>query len=495
VLSARPHRGPQYKEELTLQIATERSYALLVALTLFSASAGADGAQLQTKLSNQVARVTQPPIKAERQTWRRRMAQTPRPKKGCFVSTYPQTTWQEVRCVAPPQRPLLPRKGKGVQPATVGEGVDYSSQTTANTLTAEGSFDSVSGVTSEIGGGAANAYSLQLNTNFFATTTCSGAQIGCQGWEQYDLINGGTLGQATAFIQYWLINYGSLCPNGWISFNAVDCWRNSHFGVGLPTQSIATLEEQALTGVAASGSADDSLALSIGSQLYSVTGDNVFPDLGQHWNATEFNVFGPGNASEAVFNTGSTIVVRTAVDSGTTAAPSCAREGFTAETNNLTLVGTPVPESEAQWPSIVFTESNAGNPSTASCSATGVAPVSATLSTIVSGQSTTLTVTPSGSGPFTYQWYVSASSNNGMPISGATGASLTVNPAATTSYWVQISGPGGLLEYGQTTTITVEPSAASSSDAPLPLWAVCALGFTLFLLSRRALASQGLRTR
>ena len=477
-----------------MRIESTKSYVLFVALTFLSVSAKAGESLQQRGMSQQVAQVAQVPTKAERQTWRRRMAQTPRPQNGCFVSTYPQTTWRHVQCVAPPERPLLPKKGRGARRQTIGgEGAgDYSGQVTGNALAADGSFDSVSGVTSETGADGANEYTLQLNTNNFTTITCSG-RTGCLGWEQYVFWNTRSAIQSVAFIQYWLINYGSTCPNSWTTFqngDEIDCFRNASAGLNLPVQTIATLGEQTITGVAASGSASDLITVSIGDQLYSITGDSIFPDQGQHWNAAEFNVFGPGDDTEAVFNAGSTIVVRTAMDSATTAPPSCVAESFTGETNNLTLVGTPAAESETQWPSIVFTESNAGSPSTASCSATGVQPVSATATTVSIGLSATLTVTPTGSGPFMYQWYASASTNTGTPIAGATGASLTVSPGATMNYWVEITGPGGLVEYGQTITITVD-SSVSGADGPLPLWAVAALGIVLFLFSRRALTRVG----
>jgi hypothetical protein len=99
--------------------------------------------------------------------------------------------------------------------------------------------------------------------------------------------------------------------------------------------------------------------LAVGSSLYTAKGNNYFPDLGQNWQAAEFNVFGDGGGSEAVFNSGSTIVVMTSVNNGTTSAPSAVEEGFTGETNNLTLTGTPV-VSGGTSPSIEFTESNAG---------------------------------------------------------------------------------------------------------------------------------------
>jgi hypothetical protein len=226
--------------------------------------------------------------------------------------------------------------------------------------------------------------------------------------------------------------------------------------------------------------------LSIGNTLYSVTGNSYFPDLAQHWNTSEFNIFGPGNSSQATFNTGSTVVIRTAMDNGT-AAPSCVLEGFTAETNNLTLTGTPSAESGALWPSIVFTQTNAGTPTSATCATTGVDLVAASATTISSGTATKLTVTPTGSGPFTYQWYAGAEGNTTTPIAGATGSSLTVTPGSTTSYWALVTGPGGVVQYSQAITITVVASS-SGADAPLPLWSLVALGAALFALVNRGRA-------
>src|ERR1700740_2709716 len=60
------------------------------------------------------------------------------------------------------------------------------------------------------------------------------------------------------------------------------------------------------------------------------------------------------------------------------------------------------------------------------------------------GQTATLTVTASGSGTISYQWYQGPTGNTGTPIPGATANSYTP-PAltATTSYWVQVSDSNG----------------------------------------------------
>jgi hypothetical protein len=89
-----------------------------------------------------------------------------------------------------------------------------------------------------------------------------------------------------------------------------------------------------------------------------VAGDNLFPDLGKGWNAAEFNVFGINNGAQVIFNTGSTLVVRIVVDSGTTSAPLCNSGSTTGETNNLWLTSIKGPAT-GPGPALIFTESNA----------------------------------------------------------------------------------------------------------------------------------------
>jgi hypothetical protein len=80
-------------------------------------------------------------------------------------------------------------------------------------------------------------------------------------------------------------------------------------------------------------------------------------DLATDWKASEFNIFGDGNGSEAVFNTGSTIKVKIAVTDGSTSAPTCEPDaGTTAETNNLKLKSCTA--SSGATPAIAFKESN-----------------------------------------------------------------------------------------------------------------------------------------
>src|ERR1043166_1447037 len=216
--------GPLVKRA-TLKSAV--GYSMLI---LSVSLVAADQASAQTKRQ---------PSEQQRETWRKSIVRRPRPKKGCFVAKYPETNWREVPCTTPPpNRPYPPRQG--LRPQTVGSGIDFSGQVTANTSQAEGSFDSVSGVTSEMGNGIADSYSLQLNTNFFTTTACSGGTNNCQGWEQFVFSSSGYL-----LIEYWLLHYENPCPAGWNTYG-VSCWRNGGSALVTPAQTIAVLDQMKL---------------------------------------------------------------------------------------------------------------------------------------------------------------------------------------------------------------------------------------------------------
>jgi hypothetical protein len=107
----------------------------------------------------------------------------------------------------------------------------------------------------------------------------------------------------------------------------------------------------------------------------SVSNQDSVLNLAPSWQDAEFNVFGDSCSSQAVFSPNSTIVVRTQVNAGSALAPTCRTQGFTGETNNLDLVGTPATVQTSVQPAIVFTQSNApgGTPSTCTVSRTGLA--------------------------------------------------------------------------------------------------------------------------
>jgi hypothetical protein len=303
------------------------------------------------------------PVFDSQDAWRDFMAQAPLPLKGCFTAAYPNITWQQVPCTTAPRLPYPPARGPR-DTSTVGGGYDYSASVTGHISSAVGSFDSVTGVTKEKGeaGGnppptVANAFTLQLNTNFFSSAACNG-HSGCQAWQQFVLSN---VSGESAFMQYWLIGYGANCPANWNSYQGYggdDCWTDGPAVIYVPTQPIKNLRNLSVTARAVSGGTD-TLVLSTGNKLYLVSNDDSMVYLALGWQVAEFNIFGDCCGVEAYFNDGASIIVRTRVNDGSRQPPTCVNEGFTAETNNLTLFEKCEVSKTGEPPAIVFEESNA----------------------------------------------------------------------------------------------------------------------------------------
>jgi len=371
-----------------------KSRAMLAALTLalsvvsIGATKGAATEPPQDKKAaaqGQTA-TTGLPTEVERESWRKTILRTPRPKQGegCFVATYPETVWREVPCKTPPHQPYLPKRRGGIRTDIVGgSGTDFSPEVTGHISEGEGSFDSVSGVTNS----TSSTYSLQLNTEFFTTTTCS-TYAPCRGWEQFVWSNSTRSG----YIQYWLIQYGpqgTACPapvsascdgahvfsDGWCPFTIqgttdVYCARNAANSISqLAAEPITSLQQLKVTGTVAgvNGNANDAIAVTEGNTAQTASGNNYFPDLGNQWQIAEFNVFGDGNSSQLAFNANSTIEVRSSVASGTALGPACDEQSFTGESNNLTLVDLTPPVAHTGVPSLVFKESNATGSTQTTC--------------------------------------------------------------------------------------------------------------------------------
>ena len=74
---------------------------------------------------------------------------------------------------------------------------------------------------------------------------------------------------------------------------------------------------------------------------------------------------GDGGGSAADFGANTTLEAQTALTSTSSSAPSCVKEGFTGETNNLKLAATPALGSESS-PTMASEQTN-GTSGTASC--------------------------------------------------------------------------------------------------------------------------------
>jgi hypothetical protein len=341
----------------------KQCFGVLALMALTAASIGAGSASA----------ATQGTIRTKAQ-WQAAIAQVPQPGTGCYRASYPVLRWHATKCAVAPKFPLAPALPAGsarhAGPMTVGNGVDYSAQVTGLISKATGTFKDVSknitekGKVDNAGSKVANAYSLQLNTQFFSgSPACSGSSdpSNCQAWQQF--VYAYLSGTGYVFMQYWLINYDATCPAGWFSFST-DCYTNSNSvtrGI-LTAKDLATVK---LSGSAASGG-NDKLSLSVGSgHAVSVSNSDSMIDLAAAWNTTEWGVFGDAGGGEAFFGSNTTLQPQTALTATSHSAPTCVKEGFTGETNNLKLAHTPALGSESS-PTMASRQTN-GTSGTASC--------------------------------------------------------------------------------------------------------------------------------
>jgi len=309
-----------------------------------------------------------PQIAQTREVWRKAMRDLKLPTRGCFTSDFPGIAWKQVACGTPPNIPYPPHQGRR-SPQTVGGGTDWAARVnTGLILRAEGAFDTVSGVTSidSTASGGVSEFSLQLNTQFFTTPACAGASNPaiCQGWEQFVFSNTGS-----GFIQYWMLPYDNPCPAGWISYATATgnfCYKNGAGSISPGHQNVSDLASLRLEGAADLGGDDTITMTTPGGTLFATNNDSELTLAGA-WRDAEFNIVGDAYGSEAAFNAGSTVTVHTTVHNGTRDAPTCVLEGFTAETNSLTLVGTPAIVGLLPAPGIVFNQTNVTPFSASSC--------------------------------------------------------------------------------------------------------------------------------
>ncbi|HZP66777.1 MAG TPA: hypothetical protein VFB32_10740 [Rudaea sp.] len=331
-------------------------------------AAPGDALEQQVEIAAQVAEAQ------AREAWRANMVHTEAPGEGCFRADYPSIEWVATGCetVVPqatprPPRPVAGGKALKGEAQTTGNGHDYAIQTSSLIKSTVGSFPNVSNVTSETGVGVAafggggilgpNEYSLQINSNYNATTSACGGHSGCTVWQQFVYApDYSRKGSAYVFIQYWLIGYGGTrCPSGWGSDGSGDCYRNSA-GVSAPDEPITELAKMKMTGSAISGG-NDTVTFTHGTTAYSVSAKDSVVNLASVWKQSEFNIVGNAGGSEAQFNKGASVTVHVAITDGTSNKPTClANAGSTGETNNLNLGSCTA--SAGSTPSIQFTESD-----------------------------------------------------------------------------------------------------------------------------------------
>jgi hypothetical protein len=114
-----------------------------------------------------------------------------------------------------------------------------------------------------------------------------------------------------------------------------------------------------------------------------------------------------------------------------------------------------------------------------SCTPPSVNSVGANPTSITTGQTSTLTLTATGTGPLTIQWYVGNPGDTSSPVPGGTAASINVSPSSTTTYWVRVTGQCAPQADSGAVTVTVTSGGCPAITAPSPIVTPISGGFVL----------------
>jgi len=288
--------------------------------------------------------------------WKQQMQFINPPGIGCYTVNYPSTTWIETACSPPPTN------------MTFEEGGTYNSvlgdSSSANVGTAVGGVTSLSGYYSEtdtcgVGcGKGSNYYSLQENTNYFATNLDGGTQA----WFQFVWKNTASSGSGTGdvLMELWLNAYyydNGYCPSGSPGTD-INNWQvvdDGPGGIGYDCTALtwqsATLEEDpanlasiTLEGTVYGGT-DTTAEFCDTTSCQSMSVSDI---LGLHgnWEDIDWNVYGYGGGTQAAFygygtsGTDMTIRVDTWDTSGNQLSPGdYVAAPYTGESNNLNYYG------------------------------------------------------------------------------------------------------------------------------------------------------------
>jgi hypothetical protein len=108
--------------------------------------------------------------------------------------------------------------------------------------------------------------------------------------------------------------------------------------------------------------------------------------------------------------------------------------------------------------------------------------VTATPSTINAGQTSTLSVATSGTGPFTFQWFSGTVGDTSRPIVGETSSSTIVAPVVSSSFWVRVTAPCGSRDGGVIVTVFACPTPVITTQ-PASISAPIGTAVTLTVLA------------
>ncbi|MCW3478780.1 hypothetical protein OL229_04260 [Neisseriaceae bacterium JH1-16] len=292
-------------------------------------------------------------------------------EKGCFSATYPNSEWVKKDCLPPPKDPNAPtltvHPNVGYQSSNILAEVK-SPSTEPKISIAKGYFDSVTPPTlTEMGPykgtqNLADAFTIQLNSQFFPSPPACNNVAGCLGWEQFIYSKNQCSAGPCIFIEYWLIGYGPSCPTDikWIH-SGNNCFIDSS------PQNATALSAAQLQGVLLTGDAiNDMVMLTTAGKMDKANGLGDLVSLSNNWNTAEFGIFGDCCKNQASFSAGTKMTMRTQIINGNTNSPICGVGSFTAETNNLGFDST-TPALAGPGPAVIYTTSSAASGALPNC--------------------------------------------------------------------------------------------------------------------------------
>jgi len=329
------------------------------------------------------------PVPHTKAAWQKDIARVRQPGPGCYTASYPALTWKAVKCLPAPRAKFIPALSSAPAAPTVSNGnsPNIEGQVTGLISQATGTFTNVNSGISEtgpinnMGSAVANAFSLQLNTQFITNDPlCAGAKVpaNCTAWQQFVYAYGNssnkTLNSPQLFIQDWLYNYDNTCPTAPAGGNT---WDSTGTGCILttPATQVSVVTAADLATVALTGSAvwngNDAVTMSVGSgQAVSAVESDATLDLAAVWTTTQWNVVGDAGGAKATFKPiGASLEPQTAYSGSIiSAAPACVGQGTTGESNNLDLATTP-PLGSQPDPTIASAETavTSGNNNAGGC--------------------------------------------------------------------------------------------------------------------------------
>jgi hypothetical protein len=266
--------------------------------------------------------------------WQKIMGQTPTPGLGCYDASYPSTNWISQPCSNNDTKTIANVGGCGTCDwmgfRTLGNYITNAQGSVTSESTFVSEYDSYSGIQSD--------FSIQLNSNEFPFTYQGKSTTG---WEQF-LYQVASPTTGNVYITYWLVNYSSVygsCPSGWFNDGSGNCYQKSSeatFSCSLCTQGTILSE---LTSASLSGqvsSTADKVTFCFKGACTSSSGGDVISLSSLYWFAAEWNIFGQGGGSQAVFGSPFSLTITTFIYNRIRNT-ICGQDSYTTESNNLNL--------------------------------------------------------------------------------------------------------------------------------------------------------------